>query len=77
LSKKNEVPQEVTGDYLTKLIDSNNIKIVSLANFWGIDRNTISSWKRRKNKKLPNHKIMLILIEHLLNNLDQLKTEKE
>lgn len=69
--------KEITGNDIAKLMEVNEISVNCMAWFLGVDRNTVGSYKRKKNKPLPRQNQLKILIDHLKSNVEQVKADFE
>lgn len=58
----------VTGNDLVKAMDDLDLKIKDVAEYWGIDRNTIRIYRELADKPLPRNRMMEILIDDLRAN---------
>lgn len=71
------MPKLITGNFLTeqiKVVKSKGVKINQLAEYWGVDRNTIAAWKRKKENYLHMNGAIKILIADMHSNIDHIKS---
>jgi len=69
--------KNITGNSLTKLMEDLDLGVNELAWHWGVDRNTIGSYKRYGKKPLPKQKQFQILINDLKANVNAIKADFE
>lgn len=63
--------KEVTGNDLADAINQLGLKVKDVAEYWGIDRNTILAYKRLGDEPLPRNRMMQILIDDLHANFSK------
>lgn len=60
--------KQITGNDLQQLMTELNLRIKDLAEYWEIDRNTISKYLANGDQPLPRNKMMRILADDLKAN---------